>query len=1076
MISPQTILLSLRFILVPSTSPARAFLCTCVQPAALLMVCAIALAGITSTAHAQSEQTLVSNIEQPQDVFLLRQQGAYQAFTTGGNDLGYVLNTVEVYFVSGSASSSHITASLHNIVSGDLGNKVADLVNPDKIVAGSNVFTAPAGIALSAGAGYAVVLSISGNWNVGGTYSRLEDSAGRSDWSIEDTYYNLVGSGYRPPLGRFSLMIKVNGIVAQPPSDDATLGGLSLTGAGGDIGLTPVFSGNTTEYGTQVPNGVMSLTLDAITNHPGADLKYMDGKEQDIRDADPDTEGFQVALMVGENVFKVQVEAENGDKRTYTVSVTRQGGPITLELDTIAGDDVVNILEKAGGIAITGRAGTMEPNSADRISVSVEVGSETLTTATDATGAWSISVPPDAAYIAEPGVTVTVNASGPHMSTAPALTRDLKVDLTPPELESAVAEGGRLTLTFDETLARRAVSPELFSVSVNGAVRSEPAAAAAGGNTVTLDLAVPVSGGDTVTLSYAMQEGADLDPVQDEAGNGVREMTGLSVVNNTGAGEQCAGSEEQIRLLDGGDGKEGRVEICADDDPSDHTPARWGTVCDDYWNNSDADVACRALGYERSEPQAGRFLRSRFGSGRNPIWLDDMRCAGDETSLLDCRTARGGVARDLVGVHNCKATEIVGVRCMAAGEERTLSVADASVEEGGQLAFPVLLNEAADWQVSVTYRTRKGSATDGEDYEHVSGKLTFAPRETEKTVAVATLDDDIDDDGETLTLHLNFAFGARIEDGLATGTIHNSDPLPQAWLGRFGRASAAHIVDMLDARFDEAPSSANLLGSALLQMQAQGRGEVDVRQFLAQSSFDLSLTKSRGQGKNSDEFLTPTPSGPGESAGAVETVPAAPESQAGRWSLWGRGAMTRFSGQDAGVSLSGDVLTGLVGLDYAKGRWLAGTALAYHDGNGSYSSTRNPDAGKLDSALVTVNPYLRYAINERLSAWGAAGYGMGTLQLRQDGRGQSKMSGDILTPTPASVPGEVIETDMRLAMGALGLRGVLYSGAATELALKTDALWVRTTSEATDGMQGASAGHQPPAPAADRPAPAGPGQ
>ena len=182
-------------------------------------------------------------------------------------------------------------------------------------------------------------------------------------------------------------------------------------------------------------------------------------------------------------------------------------------------------------------------------------------------------------------------------------------------------------------------------------------------------------------------------------------------------------------------------------------------------------------------------------------------------------------------------------------------------------------------------------------------------------------------------------------------------------------------------------------------LNSRGRVQFDARQFLAQSSFDLSLTKSRGQGKNSDEFLTPTPSGR-----AVETVPAAPES-AGRWSLWGRGAMTRFSGQDAGVSLSGDVLTGLVGLDYAKGRWLAGTALAYHDGNGSYSSTRNPDAGKLDSALVTVNPYLRYAINERLSAWGAAGYGMGTLQLRQDGRGQSKMSGRHSYSDPGIDPG-----------------------------------------------------------------------
>ena len=148
------------------------------------------------------------------------------------------------------------------------------------------------------------------------------------------------------------------------------------------------------------------------------------------------------------------------------------------------------------------------------------------------------------------------------------------------------------------------------------------------------------------------------------------------------------------------------------------------------------------------------------------------------------------------------------------------------------------------------------------------------------------------------------------------------------------------------------------------------------------------------------------------------------------------------------------MLTGLVGLDYARERWLAGAALAWHDGDGTYQAGP-AGSGALDSTLITVNPYLRYAVNERLSAWGTLGYGAGTLQLRQDGRGRSNMSDDILTPTPGI--GDAIETDLRLAMGAAGLRGVLYAGVATQLAVKTDALWVRTASEATDGMQGASA-------------------
>ena len=163
-----------------------------------------------------------------------------------------------------------------------------------------------------------------------------------------------------------------------------------------------------------------------------------------------------------------------------------------------------------------------------------------------------------------------------------------------------------------------------------------------------------------------------------------------------------------------------------------------------------------------------------------------------------------------------------------------LRVADATVREDPQalLSFEVSLDCAAAVTVTVDYATSDGTATAGADYTETSGMLSFTAGETAQTVSVPVLDDAHDENIETLTLTLSNARGAAIDDATATGRIVNTDPMPAAWLARFGRTSATQVLGLLDARFDaaRAPASQLTLGgrpvnlSGLRGVQAgQGR-------------------------------------------------------------------------------------------------------------------------------------------------------------------------------------------------------------------------------------------------------------
>ena len=117
-------------------------------------------------------------------------------------------------------------------------------------------------------------------------------------------------------------------------------------------------------------------------------------------------------------------------------------------------------------------------------------------------------------------------------------------------------------------------------------------------------------------------------------------------------------AEGEVRLVNGSTAHEGRVEI--------YHAGEWGTVCDDRFVDDDAEVVCRQLGLTGGQAHT----RAAFGAGTGRIWMDDVRCSGDESRLADC-AFRGW------GRNNCRHSEDVGVSC-GTGSEMSLSRATVS--------------------------------------------------------------------------------------------------------------------------------------------------------------------------------------------------------------------------------------------------------------------------------------------------------------------------------------------------------------------------------------------------------------
>ena len=352
--------------------------------------------------------------------------------------------------------------------------------------------------------------------------------------------------------------------------------------------------------------------------------------------------------------------------------------------------------------------------------------------------------------------------------------------------------------------------------------------------------------------------------------------------------------------------------------------------------------------------------------------------------------------------------------------------------EDALLVFQVTLDRARHAAVTVDYVTSDVTARAGEDYTSASGTLTFATGERLKTVEVTVLDDAHDEGEETLKLTLSNPSGAYLADATATGTIENSDPMPKAWMVRFGRTVGSQVVDALNARLDGAGGShvtvagINLVGAPGLEPQAEDDDPFGLPAWATDAA-----READAQTITADDILLR--SAFHLSSGGDGTHGAGPA-----FTAWGRVATGGFETEEDGVTMDGDVTTGLVGFDAEWERALAGIMLSQSSGDGSYrlDPAKGDDAGTVESSLTGVYPYARVDLDAKISAWALAGMGSGELTLHREGD----------KPMP---------TDITMRMGAVGVKGQVLDGTgASGLAMnvKSDAMWVGTKSADTSDL------------------------
>ena len=923
-------------------------------------------------------------------------------------------------------------------------------------------FAAPSGTRLDAGATYLVVLEHTSYVRVESTTFPAEDAGGAPGWAIDG-----IGAGNNSPYSyetTASLLMRVNGTAAGATVATAPEAPASLGARAGDAEVTLRWTPPRSDGGAGIEKYQVRYSAGSRVDPDTAWSDVPDGSDSGTSRADE--RSVSVTELDNGRQYAFELRAVNSVRAgaaataTATPAAARRTGFLVSNFgQPVDGSSQISVTQDIVGAFTAGAlGGTLDsielrlysrtPDIAQRPSATLYRGSVTATRATPGTRVATLTAAPGSPRPAATAQTVAF--------AAPSGTR---LDAGATYLV-VLAGSGFVRVEDTNSSAQDAGGASGWTIDGVGAGNSSPYSYGTSGS-----LLMSVNG----TTARAQRAQRAVREEEQEPATSPDPDRGISL--STSSSSAIEGEAVTISVRRAG--------------PTDRattvTVQVLDSALDGAWpmdlvfrSGAATATAAVAIGFDGARP-ASRTVTVSLASVKEPYSV------GSPSTLTFNVTDR----------------------------DAALSVADASVSEGpgARLAFAVTLDRTRDRKVLVRYATADGTATQGDDYTGVSGTLRFAPGETTKTVSVPVLDDAHDEGSETLTLTLSSPRRAVIDDGTAVGTIVNSDPLPNAWLSRFGRAASDHVVQSIGRRLEggESESHLTVMGWRVDTLLQSTHPERDGREPRAdapgrqpEGSVRASEGWTGGATRGGGAMSAPgaarpafegamTQGVPPMQGGALQSSARAVGASDNRWldmlgrlfmalgpnggealatpglrdmvmgssfyygyspdagtlrgmnrlTAWGESAATRFSGAEGKLSLDGEVNTAIVGADGEWGRWLAGLALSYSEGEGGYRRV-SAKGGAVSSTLAGINPYARYRLDERTSFWATLGYGSGRL---------------ILTPDGAE---SALETDMTNAMAAFGGRGVLSMRAGKtgqfELALRSDAMLTDTASIAVPGL------------------------